>query len=156
MPDWNHVVGRHFEGMFLCHRHVNFGNRISACILGKMVLRNSFERELFVSGLASLVFTSFAAPLRLPVRFNHHHIGLLLHYFVREGVPFYTEMTGSHKTDQTQRACMLDHAAKHPSVYALPDEFSSFFLQALSFLGQASHTVWSGTSLRWLIANTVG
>ena len=65
------------------------------------------------------------------------------HYFVREGGTFYTEMTGSFKTDQTQRACMLDYVARHPSVHALPDLFSSCFVSA-------------GTSFCWLLANSVG
>lgn len=41
-------------------------------------------------------------------------------YLVMEGGIFYTEMTGSYKTDRTQRACMVDSVARHPSVLCPP------------------------------------
>ena len=56
------------------------------------------------------------------------------------------ETTGSFKAGGTQRASLLDYyVAKHPSVYAPPDEFSSCFAD----LGKPSLTVWKGTSLCW-------
>ena len=71
-------------------RHVNFGSR----------MWNRFERELFVSGLVSFVFTSFR---RAPAAFSSvqstsHWVAAPLYL----GGTFYTEMTGSYKTDQTQ------------------------------------------------------
>ena len=125
--------GRHFEGMFPCRRHVNFGNRISACVWVRWFIHFQEQfREGAVclwSGEPCFHFFRRAPAASSSVQSTSCWVAAPL-YFVREGGTFYSEMTSSYKTDQTQRACMLDYVARHPSVYALPDEFSSCFASA--------------------------
>ena len=90
--------------------------------LPAVTLRNSFERELFVSGMMSLVFTSFASVVcnlqnykvtaSSSVQSTSHWVVAPL-YHVLEGGFFHTEMTGSDKTDRTQSAGMLDKTRAH-------------------------------------------
>ena len=101
--------------------------------LPAVTLRNSFERKLFVSGMVSLVFTSFASvdynrmsykvTASGAVQSTSHRVVAPL-YLVMDGGFSHTRMTGSDETDRNptcwyarQDACTphLDMASEGPN-----------------------------------------